>query len=217
MPVKGAIFRLWEKLKWHYETKRTKLLYGWRLAHIGHGAVIERGASLIGCSRIRVGDRTRICESVCIDARLDNSHIDIGNDVRICGHVYIDAAYGFVEIGNDVYIGSYTIIGGHGGCKIGDDCQIASYCYFIAANHKFDRADQLIRLQDYSIEGIDIGQDCWFGNGATVLDGVTIGNGCVIAAKGVVTKDAKPYSVLAGIPTKVIRMRGNMTFNGEEK
>lgn len=52
-----------------------------------------------------------------------------------------------------------------------------------------------------------IGNDVWIGYGVSVLNGVTIGDGAVVAACSVVTKDVEPYSIVAGNPAKVIRMR----------
>lgn len=52
-----------------------------------------------------------------------------------------------------------------------------------------------------------IGDDVWIGNGAIVINGVTIGSGAVIGAGAVVTKDVQPYSVVAGVPAKVIKKR----------
>jgi carbonic anhydrase/acetyltransferase-like protein (isoleucine patch superfamily) len=52
-----------------------------------------------------------------------------------------------------------------------------------------------------------IGNDVWIGARAMVLDGVTIGDGCVIAAGSVVTKNIEPYSIVGGIPAKLIRKR----------
>lgn len=52
-----------------------------------------------------------------------------------------------------------------------------------------------------------IGHDCWIGHKAIILPGVTIGNGAVVAAGAVVTKDVAPYTVVAGVPAKTIRMR----------
>ena len=52
-----------------------------------------------------------------------------------------------------------------------------------------------------------IGDDCWIGRRVMIMAGVTIGEGCVIAAGAVVTKDIPPYSVVGGIPAKVIKNR----------
>jgi len=52
-----------------------------------------------------------------------------------------------------------------------------------------------------------IGNDVWIGHGAFILPGVTVGDGAVIAAMSVVTKDVPPYSIVAGSPAKVIRYR----------
>jgi len=54
---------------------------------------------------------------------------------------------------------------------------------------------------------VKIGNDVWIGRGALILAGVTIGDGAVIGARAVVTNDVEPYSVVAGVPAKVLRMR----------
>jgi acetyltransferase-like isoleucine patch superfamily enzyme len=66
-----------------------------------------------------------------------------------------------------------------------------------------------IRLQGHTLKGIDIGEDCWLGNGVTVLDGVNVGRGCVLAAHAVVTKDVPEYAVMGGVPARVLRFRGD--------
>lgn len=55
--------------------------------------------------------------------------------------------------------------------------------------------------------GVTIGHDVWVGQGALFSGGVTIGDGAIIAARAVVTRDVPPYAVVAGVPAKVIRMR----------
>ena len=54
---------------------------------------------------------------------------------------------------------------------------------------------------------VSIGNDCWVGHKAIILPGITIGNGAVVAAGAVVTKDVAPYTVVAGVPAKLVSKR----------
>ncbi|MEN0046630.1 MAG: CatB-related O-acetyltransferase [Bacteroidota bacterium] len=106
--------------------------------------------------------------------------------------------------------------------KIGKFCMIASDVTFImnGANHLSDA----ITSYPFAIFGADwsnamkgksypskgdtiIGNDVWIGYGATIMPGVTIGDGAIIATKAVVTKDVEPYSIVGGNPAQLIRKR----------
>ena len=54
---------------------------------------------------------------------------------------------------------------------------------------------------------VQVGHDCWIGHGAVVMKGVTIGNGAIVAAKSVVTKDVPPYAVVGGTPAALLKWR----------
>lgn len=200
--------KILENVKWHYETKRTRMIWGWRLGYLGHGCIIDRGVRIKGAQRIRIGDNSRLCVGCSILAAAKNDYVTIGDKCNISRFACLDAAGGYVTLGDNVFVGVNTSVGGHGGCSIGNDCQIAAFCYIIAANHIFDDPNTLIRLQGYDKRGIKIDEDCWLGNGVSVLDGVNVGRGSVLAAHCVVTKDVEPYSVMAGIPAKFLRERG---------
>jgi len=77
---------------------------------------------------------------------------------------------------------------------------------FKAFNHSFGNT---IEIKDYHISKGDvvIGNDVWIGHGATILSGVKIGNGAVIAAQAVVSKDVPPYSIVAGNPARIVKKR----------
>ena len=64
-----------------------------------------------------------------------------------------------------------------------------------------------IRLQGVTRKGIKIGNNCWIGSKVTILDGVEIGDGCVIAAGAVVQTSFPPNSVIGGVPARILKQR----------
>lgn len=74
----------------------------------------------------------------------------------------------------------------------------------LVSNNKFDE----IKYADKDSEIlVSIGNDVWIGQDVTILDGVTIADGTIVAAGAVVTKDTQPYSVVGGVPAKLIKYR----------
>lgn len=90
---------------------------------------------------------------------------------------------------------------------LGDNLLMGPGVSIQAANHGTDR-DGVMMEQERTQKDIVIGNDCWIGSNATIVAGVTISDGCVIAAGAVVTKSiAEPYSIVGGVPAKVISYR----------
>lgn len=116
-----------------------------------------------------------------------------------------------VKLGRNVYIGSHCNIGL---ADIGDDCLIGSHVLVTSGRnvHRFDDVETPIRLQGGERETTHIGRDCWIGNGAVVM--ADVGEGCVVAAGGVVVSPLPPYSVAAGVPARVMRRRGDTRHEG---
>lgn len=118
-----------------------------------------------------------------------------------------------VEIGSNTTIHSFGII--NGDIVIGSNCLIGPRVTVLSGTHLIDTQD-LIRNQDaayfnlhssYPSRQVVIGDDCWLGANSVVLPGVTLGNGCVVGANSVVTKSFSDYSVVAGSPARLLRMR----------
>ena len=118
-----------------------------------------------------------------------------------------------LKIGNDCYIGRYSQI--ECDADIGHSVIMANMVSFVGRyDHHFrhvgtpTRLSHQIRDPDYDWKGNDIkvtvGDDVWIGYGAIILSGVTIGEGSVIAAGSVVTKDVDAYTVVGGNPAKKI-------------
>ena len=126
-----------------------------------------------------------------------------------CGkNVFIDFGtifyYPKISIGSNVTFGIGNIVQ-H--CDFGDNVLISDGCRFIGGvkKHNFDRTDIPIVYQGGKIKRIKIGSDTWIGPNAIIME--SIGEGCVIGAGSVVTKEVEPYSICAGNPATVIRKR----------
>ena len=115
-----------------------------------------------------------------------------------------------VTLGDRSGIGINASIGEQ--THIGSDVMMGPDCVIYTRNHRFDRLDIPMREQGYGpVEPVVIGDDCWIGGRVTILPGVHIGNGAVIAAGAVVTKDVPPYAVVGGVPAKIIYNRKDGT------
>ncbi|MEZ9018105.1 DapH/DapD/GlmU-related protein [Vibrio lentus] len=113
-----------------------------------------------------------------------------------------------ITIGNNTFLGRGVKVYGYGSkVTIGDNVLIASDTKIITRNHRFDSLDLDIREQGYSSSPIDIGSNVWIGFNVVVLEGVRIGDGCVIGANSIVSHDIPSNSVAVGSPCRVIRGR----------
>lgn len=127
------------------------------------------------------------------------------------------------KIGKYTKIGKGTNINGrcyinsrlNGNVKIGKFCAIAHNFRIRTTNHNINCPNISEKLQrklggdslSVSKGNVSIGNSCWIGDNVIILSGVTLGNGCVVAAGSVVAKSFGPYSVVGGVPAKLIKKR----------
>lgn len=133
--------------------------------------------------------------------------IIIGPNTRIDKGVIIRGMGGRVTIGANCSINAYSFLSGSGGIEISDFVMIASHVSIYASNHIFTDVTNPMTTQGLSMKGIRIHQDVWVGTGARIVDGVEVGQGCVIGAGAVVTKSTLPYTINAGVPARSIGNR----------
>mgnify|MGYP001852914446 CR=1 FL=1 len=111
--------------------------------------------------------------------------------------------------GNDIrikegcYIGYMCFFFVSGGITIEKDCNIAMKCTFVTSTHEIGNMDR--RAGNNLTKEIHIGRGVWIGANTTILPGVTIGDGCIIAAGAVVVENCIPNNVYGGIPAKQIK------------
>lgn len=127
---------------------------------------------------------------------------EIGKKTFPCRRVEILFPKG-LKLADGVAIGWFAELDARGGITVDHDTNISSHVKLITGSHDLDDSDFTADFRP-----ITIGHHCWVGTGAIILQGVTIGDGAVIAAGAVVTKDVPPYEVWGGVPAKHIRNRG---------
>jgi len=114
-----------------------------------------------------------------------------------------------ISIGSNVWIGKNISLYGCNGIKIGNNVVIAKDVSLISGNHKYSSKEIKINNQEMQLgkPPIIIGNDVWIGEKAIILKSVNIGEGCVVGAGAVVTKDVPAFSVVAGNPAVIIKQR----------
>jgi len=190
---------------------------------------IFKGDAYRHAGQIYTANSDGVVMSDCvIDCRSGNSdsRITIDRDTVVSCHIVLERDIGSISIGHDSYIGNSNII-----CAtkidIGNSVLISWGCTIVDHDsHSLDwkdRADDVRNWREGLLEGglvkasqlknwnvvsmapIRIEDKVWLGMNVTVLKGVTIGEGAVVAAGSIVTKDVQPWTLVAGNPARVIK------------
>lgn len=127
----------------------------------------------------------------------------LGEDVNIESGAEFD---GRVSIGDRSSVGVRSEV--FGPVTIGADVMMGPECVILTRNHRHNGTDVHMIDQGYEeYQPVTIGDDVWIGRRVIVLPGISIGEGSIIAAGAVVTKDVEPYSIVGGVPAKFLKMR----------
>jgi len=170
-----------------------KLFYSFlikmRVRSWGRNSRILAPATIIGGGGITVGERVTIREHAWLNARSDwpdgRSTLTIGDGVYIGRFVQINA-WSEVEIESDVLVGDRV--------------------YISDAEHHFENREIPVLLQGDFFKGpVRLRTGCWIGIGAVILPGVTVGKNAVVAANAVVRCDVPDYTVVGGVPARILR------------
>jgi acetyltransferase-like isoleucine patch superfamily enzyme len=186
---------------------------------------VKRNANMVSCNK-----STILHKSFRLDLRQKNNvlRIKIGKNNNLACNLILESDEGFIQIGNKCFINGGTDIISRSSIVIGDFVTIAWNVTIYdhdshSLNHLERRNDieqQLLdnRTGDFiknklwtvvSTRPIIIGNDVWIGMNATILKGVTIGDGAIIAAGAVVTKNVEAWTIVAGNPAKCVKQLNN--------
>lgn len=155
---------------------------------IGKKTYVHPTVQIIGRSRVRIG------ENSCIGER---TWINVNNRLR---------SGVAVHIGKNCFVGRDNFFSSGSAISLGDYCLTTIGCRFICSSHVIDDPSvPYITTGTTSEDLIQVGSNCFFGAGCTVLGNVRIGHGSVVGTGAVVTKDIPSFSLAVGAPAKVIK------------
>jgi acetyltransferase-like isoleucine patch superfamily enzyme len=162
-------------------------------SRFGNGSLIAFPPTVIfGEGRIAVGEGTIIGPLASLSAGMPTQANLRGDPV--------------ITIGDRCMLGKGIGIVGHERIEIGDDIWTGHYVYVTDQNHGYEDVSQPVGTQMWKNEPVSIGDGCWLGHGAVVLPGTRLGRNVVVAAGAVVAGlDVPDFSVVAGVPARVVR------------
>jgi acetyltransferase-like isoleucine patch superfamily enzyme len=165
-----------------------------------------------GTGKFKVEDFKKVGDNIIIEEGVLVFHaenIELGKNVYI-GHRTILKGYykNSMVIEDNSWIGQGCFFHSAGGIRIGKSVGIAPGVMILTSEHKEDDLSKPILMHEVELNEVVIGDGCDIGVGTIILPGVKIGEGAIVGAGSVVTKDVPPYSVVAGVPTRVLRRRG---------
>ncbi len=179
------------------------------------GIDISKNFYIQGIPKLKIRGQSnyiKINKNVSINGNIDirnreNGKIIIEESVLIdTNSRLVSANQATLKIERGCKIGPYTIFNCGEDITIGANSEFGGYCHFQSSNHGIKKGE-LIKFQKHTYGKIIIGKGVWIGAHVNVLPGVTVGDGAVIGANSVVTKDIPANAIAAGAPAKVISQR----------
>ena len=126
-----------------------------------------------------------------------------GKNVNIEKHAYFTPG---LKIGDNSGVGIRCEVNGE--VTIGNNVMMGPEVVIYTSSHAHDRTDiTMIEQGSEEIKPVSIGNDVWIGRRAMIMPGVNIGNGCIVGAGAVVTKDVPDYCIVGGVPAKIVKRR----------
>lgn len=173
---------------------------------VGKGAKVQFG------HKIKTGSGLNLMAYSTLNA-LSYEGVEIGNNFTLGKYAIIECTGVLRNVGNSLKIGDnvginhYCFIGVRGDIIIGNNVIFGPRVNIFSENHNYDDLDIPIKHQGVTKDKTEIGNDVWIGANVSIMSGVKIGDGCIIAAGAVVTKDLPEFSIVGGVPAKIIKNR----------
>jgi acetyltransferase-like isoleucine patch superfamily enzyme len=180
----------------------------WRVPGAGDGIHLDRTARLSFPARMRIAAGVRIGPNVALRG---NSALAPAIDLRagclIQDGAVLNASEGRIEVGERTWVGPYVVIYGNGGVQLGADVMIAAHSCLTSVGHGHAELSRPMMQQPIEVAPIVVEDDVWIGMNCTILPGVRIGRGAIVAAGALVRRDVAPYEIVGGVPARTLGRR----------
>ena len=169
----------------------TQFFYKFHFESIGKKTIIFKPLKLLNSQNITIGDNVNIEENVTLYS------VDKYNNTAYGGKIFV---------GDNTYINSSCNITAANEIHIEENVVIAFNVSFFDFNHNFDNIHIPVKYSNLKLLGkIRISRNCWIGMNVAIIGNVTLGEYCIVGANSVVTKSFPSYSIIAGVPAKIIK------------
>jgi acetyltransferase-like isoleucine patch superfamily enzyme len=187
-------------------------LYPSLFASCGKGVLFGRNVTLRHPRKIRLGDGVIVDDNCVLDAKgTDNRGIILAGGVYIGRNSIVYCKGGNITMEERVSISSSCTVFSSNDLTIREGTVTGAYSYLLSGGEYdyHDTATPFCKQDGMTTRGpLSIGRDCWLGARVTVLDGASIGNGCVIGAGAVVTGPIPDGSLAVGVPARIMGQTG---------
>lgn len=158
---------------------------------------------------LRLGRNVYVGDNVVVTCCDGGAQVELGDRVHLYGDTFVETGKGAgIRIGEGTHVQPGCHIHAFlSDIRIGKNVEIAAGCGFFSYDHGLAPGVDIMAQPLTSKGGISIGDGAWLGYRVTVLQGVTIGAGAVVAAGSVVTRDIPENAIAGGVPAKVLRFR----------
>ncbi|MFA7156720.1 MAG: DapH/DapD/GlmU-related protein [Bacilli bacterium] len=205
--IQGVIFIIFKEFPTIVGSYIRPMIYSILFAKIKSGCLFERGIRFEIPGRMSIGKNVFLGERCWIGVGTKDGNINVGDNSFIAHSCTLAAQGGTIAVGNHVHMSRNSYINGIGDVFIGNDCMLGPNVVIISGSHVYQNTEVPIRLQGSENKAIIIEENVWLAASVNVMPGVRIGEGSVIGAGAVVTKDIPPFSVAVGVPARVIKNR----------
>ena len=176
----------------------------------GRQVVFGKNVTIRHPHKIVLGAGVVLDDNCVVDAKgADNSGIVLRDRVYVGRNTIIYCKNGDIEIGENVSFSANCIVFSSNKLTLKKNGVVAAFVYLLSGGeYDLDDPTPFALQKGTCTQGpLDIGEDCWLGAGAKVLDGASIGDRCVIGAGAVVNKPVPADSIAVGVPARVVKSR----------